>query len=100
MEFRQLELFLAVIEESSVTRAAEKMYLTPGAVSLQLHSLADHLQTELFVRKGNTSRPLPPPCGWPARRAVLIQMRQIEHEFSAIRPPTSGRFISPPGPVR
>src|SRR5580704_16472247 len=59
MEFRQLELFLAVIEESSVTRAAERMYLSPGAVSLQLHSLAEHART------------------------VLSQVRQIEQEFSS-----------------
>ena len=38
MEFRQLQLFLAVMEFSSVTRAAEKMFLSPGAVSLQLHN--------------------------------------------------------------
>ena len=59
MEFRQLELFLAVIEEASVTRAAEKNHLSPGAVSLQMHSLADHLQTELFIRRGKHLVPTP-----------------------------------------
>jgi DNA-binding transcriptional LysR family regulator len=84
MEFRQLELFLAVIEESSVTRAAERMYLSPGAVSLQLHSLADHLQTELFVRRGKHLVPTPAALRLAEHaRSVLSQMRQIEQEFSS-----------------
>jgi DNA-binding transcriptional LysR family regulator len=83
MEFRQLELFLAVIEESSVTRAAEKMYLSPGAVSLQLHSLADNLQTELFVRRGKHLVPTPAALRLAEHaRSLLSQMRQIEQEFS------------------
>jgi DNA-binding transcriptional LysR family regulator len=83
MEFRQLELFLAVMEQSSVTRAAEKMYLSPGAVSLQLHSLADHLHTELFVRRGKHLVPTPAAQRLAEHaRNVLTQVRQIEQEFS------------------
>ena len=52
MDIHQLELFLAVMDAPSMTRAAEKIHLSPGAVSLQLHNLADELQTELFVRRG------------------------------------------------
>jgi hypothetical protein len=36
MDIHQLKLFLAVIESPSMTRAAEKMRLSLGAVSLQL----------------------------------------------------------------
>jgi DNA-binding transcriptional LysR family regulator len=83
MEFRQLELFVAVIEESSVTRAAEKMHLSPGAVSLQLHSLARHLQTELFIRRGKHLVPTPAAQRLAElARSVLSQVRQIEQEFS------------------
>jgi DNA-binding transcriptional LysR family regulator len=83
MELRQLELFLAVMEESSVTRAAEKMFLSPGAVSLQVHSLADHLHTELFVRRGKHLVPTPAAHRLAEHaRQVLIQVRQIEQEFS------------------
>src|SRR3984893_9993549 len=52
MDIHQLELFLAVIDSPSMTRAAEKIHLSPGAVSLQLHNLAGELHTELFVRRG------------------------------------------------
>ncbi len=34
MDFRQLELFLAVIDQSSVTKAAARMSLSPSAISL------------------------------------------------------------------
>jgi DNA-binding transcriptional LysR family regulator len=52
MDVHQLELFLAVMDSPSMTRAAQKIHLSPGAVSLQLHNLADELHTELFVRRG------------------------------------------------
>ena len=52
MDIHQLELFLAVMDSPSMTRAAEKIHLSPGAVSLQLHNLAGELHTELFVRRG------------------------------------------------
>jgi DNA-binding transcriptional LysR family regulator len=52
MDVHQLELFLAVMDSPSMTRAAEKIHLSPGAVSLQLHNLAEELHTELFVRRG------------------------------------------------
>ena len=59
MDVHQLELFLAVMDSPSMTRAAEKIHLSPGAVSLQLHKLADELHTELFVRRGKRLIPTP-----------------------------------------
>jgi len=83
MEFRQLELFLAVMEHSSVTRAAEKMFLSPGAVSLQLHHLAADLHTELFVRSGKRILPTPAALRLADHaRVILSQMRGIEQEFA------------------
>ncbi|MGA3187238.1 MAG: LysR family transcriptional regulator [Bryobacteraceae bacterium] len=35
MDIRQLELFLAVMDNTGVTLAAQKMYITPDAISLQ-----------------------------------------------------------------
>jgi len=59
MDIHQLQLFLAVMESPSMTRAAERIHLSPGAVSLQLHNLADELHTELFVRRGKRLIPTP-----------------------------------------
>ena len=83
MDIRQLELFLAVMETSGVTRAAEKVFLSPGAISVQIHSLADELKTELFVRSGKRIVPTPAAVRLAERaRAILAQMREIEQEFA------------------
>jgi DNA-binding transcriptional LysR family regulator len=83
MDIRQLELFLAVMESSGVTRAAEKVYLSPGAISVQIHSLADELKTELFVRSGKRIVPTPQGVRLAERaRAIMAQMREIEQEFA------------------
>lgn len=82
MDLRRLELFLAVMEHSGVTKAAEKIHLSPGAVSLQLRNLATELHTELFIKSGR--RLLPTAA---ARRlaeratALMSQVREIEQEF-------------------
>jgi DNA-binding transcriptional LysR family regulator len=59
MDLRQLEVFLGVIDHGTVTRAAEKLYVSPGAVSLQLQNLAAELNTQLFVRSGKNIVPTP-----------------------------------------
>jgi DNA-binding transcriptional LysR family regulator len=90
MDIRQLELFLAVMEVSSVTRAAERVHLSPAAVSLQLHGLADELQTELFVRSGRHLVPTRAAFRLAERaRSVVKQMHQIQHDFES-DPSTDG----------
>jgi LysR family transcriptional regulator, nitrogen assimilation regulatory protein len=82
MEFRQLELFLAVMECASITRAAEKVNLTPGAVSLQLQHLASELHADLFVRSGKRLVPTSAALRLAERaRAVMDQMAETEREF-------------------
>ena len=63
MDVRQFEIFLAVLDHSSVTRAAQKLGLSPGAVSLQLHGLANELRTDLFVHSGKRIVPRCLPSG-------------------------------------
>lgn len=84
MEVRQLELFLAVIESGSVTRASEKVFLSPGAVSMQLHQLSTELRTELFIRSGRKFLPTRAALRLAERaRGVIKQIREIEQEFEA-----------------
>ncbi len=47
---RQLEIFIAVIEEQQVTRASKKLFITQSAVSLALHELESQLGGPLFDR--------------------------------------------------
>jgi DNA-binding transcriptional LysR family regulator len=83
MDVRQLELFLAVMECSSVTRAAARVNLSPGAVSLQLQNLAADLRADLFVRAGKRLAPTPAAHRLAElAQGVIRQMRLIEQEFA------------------
>jgi len=84
MEVRQLQLFLAVLDCASVTLAVERVNLTPGAVSLQIHGLAAELNTELFVRTGK--RLAPTAAAWrlaERAREVINQLGLIQREFES-----------------
>jgi DNA-binding transcriptional LysR family regulator len=50
VELRQLEHFLAVVEEGSFTRAAARLYMGQSSLSSSLLSLERELGTELFTR--------------------------------------------------
>jgi DNA-binding transcriptional LysR family regulator len=82
MDIHQLELFLAVLDASSMTRAAEKFYLSPAAVSFQMHNLALELNSELFVREGKKVNPTPAALRLAEHaRSILKLTGQIKQEF-------------------
>lgn len=82
MNIRQLEVFLAVMENASVTRSAEKLVISPGAVSLQLQGLAAELGTELFVRSGKRLAPTPQAFRLAGRaREIMKTLQEIQQEF-------------------
>ena len=83
MDVRQLEVFLAVMEHSSVTRTAEKLYLSPGAVSLQLRNLAAELRTELFARSGRRIVPTEQAFRLAEHaREVVRKIKAIQQDFA------------------
>ncbi len=82
MDIHQLELFLAVMDSPSMTKAAEKSHLSPGAVSLQLHNLAEELHTELFIRRGKRLAPTPAALRLAERAKEIVKlMGHIQQEF-------------------
>lgn len=82
MEISHLRILLAVLETSSVTRAAEKVSLSPGAVSQQLHALGASVGTELFVRSGKRIVPTAAALRLGEHaRSILHQVQLIEQEF-------------------
>ena len=52
MDVRQLDMFRAVAEEGTFTRAAERLHVSQSAVSRQLQLLEEELGTLLFHRTG------------------------------------------------
>src|SRR3954468_19877788 len=82
MDVHQLEVFLSVLDTGSVTKGADRVHLSPAAVSLQLQGLAEHLQTELFVRSGRKLAPTSMAYRLAEHaRAVVGQMQRIEADF-------------------
>lgn len=56
MTLTQLEGFLTVVQEGSITKAAEKLYVTQPTLSLQIKALEEELGQELFERDGKQWR--------------------------------------------
>jgi DNA-binding transcriptional LysR family regulator len=83
MDIHQLKLFLAVMDSRSMTHAAQQFHLSPGAVSLQLHSLSDELHAELFVRSGQKLVPTPAAFRLTEHAKEVIRWTsQIQQEFA------------------
>ena len=58
MELMQLEMFVAVVEERTVRRAAERVYRTQAAVSIALGKLQQEIGTLLLEDSRRTNRRL------------------------------------------
>ncbi|MCC6743843.1 MAG: LysR family transcriptional regulator [Acidobacteria bacterium] len=58
MEFMQLEMFVAAVEEGSVQRAARRVRRTPPAVSIALRKLEGEIGVSLFDRSDRSKRVL------------------------------------------
>jgi DNA-binding transcriptional LysR family regulator len=50
MEFKQLEMFVAVAEERNMMRAAERVFRTQPAVSMAVAKLEEEFGSSLFHR--------------------------------------------------
>lgn len=51
MDIRDLQIFLAVANEGSITRAAEKLEYVQSSISIRIQQLESELKTELFHRQ-------------------------------------------------
>jgi DNA-binding transcriptional LysR family regulator len=58
MEFMQLEMFVALVEERGVRGAAERVYRTQPAVSIAIRKLESELEVSLFDRTQRHHYPL------------------------------------------
>ena len=66
----------------SITKAAERVHLSPGAVSLQLRNLAEELNTDLFVKQDKRLHPTPAALLLFDRSKLLMeQARTLEEDF-------------------
>ncbi len=61
MDIRELRLFLTIAQESSLTRAAKLLYMTPQGLSKAVKNLEEELDCSLFIR--TPSGMYPTECG-------------------------------------
>jgi len=80
MEVRQLEYFVAVAEELSFTRAADKVYTVQSTISAAIKSLEDEVGVELIDRSVRRRLRLTPPG-----EAFLPVARQTLQAFTRAR---------------
>lgn len=88
MDLRQIEAFICLCDEGSVTRAAAQLGVVQSAVSMQISKLESSLGVKLFERKARGMVPTPLGKQYYDRIVPLVQ------EFDAVRRElldTSGR---------
>ncbi len=57
LDFRQIEYIIGIAEEKSLSRAAQKLFVSHSALSQQLSKLEKELECRLFFRSGNSMTP-------------------------------------------
>jgi len=57
MDFKQIEIFLKVVDYQSLTKVAEELQTTQPVISNTIKRMEKELDTQLFIRKGKTLYP-------------------------------------------
>lgn len=90
-----LRVLEACVSAGSFARAAERLFLTPAAVSLRIRTLEAELEQPLFVRTGRRVTPTAAASVLAARvREALAGIVEALDEFQAVLPPL--RVTAPP----
>lgn len=93
MEIYQLRGFCEIAREGSFTRAADKLFLTQPAISLQLKALEEELGESLFERRrGGVRLTQAGQVLYGHARQVLAQLSQAREEISSLREVLKGRL--------
>lgn len=74
MELRQLQHFIAVAEELSFTRAAERVHIVQSALSSSIRALEDELQAKLLIRSTRQVQVTPAGLAFLARAREALQV--------------------------
>jgi len=94
MELRQLEYFVAVVEEANFTRAAERVHISQSGVSAQIRQLERELGATLIDRSGRTATPTP--AGAAAlehARAALTSANAMRQAVDDVSEVIRGRLV-------
>ncbi|ACE89870.1 MULTISPECIES: LysR substrate-binding domain-containing protein [Rhizobium] len=56
LDLDQLQTFIAIVDSGSFTKAADKVYKTQSAVSMQMRRLEERIGKQLFIKDGRGNR--------------------------------------------
>lgn len=79
MELRKIQYFLKIVEEGSLSKAAQSLYLTQPTLSRFLEKLEDELGVALFIREKNNALTLTP-----AGKTYLQTARRIDAQLQKL----------------
>jgi len=88
-----LQLFVAIVEEQSIARAAEKRHIAVSAVSRRISDMEEMLQLDLLIRHSKGIEPTP--AGFALlehARTILGNLAQLETELIGYRQGTRGHI--------
>ena len=94
MNLRQLEIFIAVVEEGSLTRAAERVHTVQPALTQHIKLLEEEFGIPLLVRSSRGVRPTD------AGRRLVTRAQSIMAQCAALRAHVLGADFAPAGEVR
>jgi len=91
LNIQQLQSFVTVVSEGSMTEAANKLYLTQPAISQQIRNLEDELGVELLLRGTRAVRPtLQGELLFEHARRILQMVQQTETAIKVMGTQLSG----------
>ncbi|MCS6839102.1 MAG: LysR family transcriptional regulator [Bdellovibrionaceae bacterium] len=93
LNIQQLQSFVTVVAEGSMTEAANKLYLTQPAISQQIRNLEEELGVELLVRGSRIVKPtLHGELLYEQARRILQQVAQTEAAMKRLSSDLSGHL--------
>lgn len=93
MNREDLRLFMTILEESNLIKAAELLYMSPSTAGTRLRAMEDELGFELFERKRGVKTALPTPKGQEFSR-IAAQMLALWNEADQISHRSQAPFLS------
>ncbi|ASZ11721.1 LysR family transcriptional regulator [Chitinophaga pendula] len=86
IETKDIQLITAIIQEGSITNAAEKMYLSQSALSHQLRDLETRTGIKMFERVNKKMIPTPAAGKiWRSAQDILPLLARLNDDITAIR---------------
>lgn len=93
MELKELEYIVAIAEEGSISKAAERLFLAQSSLSQFLSRYEAELNTKLFLRTANGVRPTPSGALFIRNaKQMLLQYHQVKNQLRDLGTPLEGRI--------